>query len=81
VPRLASAKGQNAVCAARRHATEYLEIETDNAHREEIFTKLLAEEAELRKLPEKYRARIREQDKLMVLLQKAHTEHDAHAVR
>jgi hypothetical protein len=37
VPRLASAKGQNAVCAARRHATEYLEIETDNSHREEIW--------------------------------------------
>jgi tellurite resistance protein TerC len=79
VASLASPKGraQNAVSAARRHATEYLEIETDSAHREEIFSKLLAEEAHIRKLPEQYRARIREEDKLMALLRRAHAEHDA----
>ena len=83
VASLASPKGraQNAVSAARRHATEYLEIETDSAHREEIFAKLLAEEAHIRALPEKYRARIREEDKLMALLRRAHAEHDAAMTR
>jgi TerC family integral membrane protein len=80
---LISPKGraQHAVAAARRHATEYLEIETDSARREEIFAKLLAEEAEIRKLPDKYRARIREEDKLMALLGRARAEHDAAAAR
>jgi tellurite resistance protein TerC len=80
---LISPKGraQHAVAAARRHATEYLEIETDSARREEIFAKLLAEEAEIRKLPDKYRARIREEDKLMALLGRAHADHDASAAR
>jgi tellurite resistance protein TerC len=74
-----SAKGraQNYVSAARRHAAEYLEVETDSARREEIFAKLLAEEAQIRTLPEKYRARIREEEKLMALLRRAHAEHDA----
>jgi tellurite resistance protein TerC len=76
-----SAKGraQNYVSAARRHATEYLEIETDTAHREQIFAALLAEEAQIRALPEKYRARIREEEKLMALLRRAHAEHEARA--
>ncbi|MEU8247736.1 TerC family protein [Nonomuraea sp. NPDC048916] len=76
---LVSAKGraQNAVSCARRHATEYLYVERDPARREEIFRDLLAEEAEIRKLPEKYRARIREEDKLMDLLRRAHAEHDS----
>src|SRR5690349_14859195 len=80
---LTSFKGRasHAVAAARRHATEYLEIETDSARREEIFAKLLAEEAEIRKLPDKYRARIREEDKLMTLLRRAHAEHDACTAR
>ncbi len=74
-----SAKGraQNYVAAARRHAAEYLEVETDSARREEIFAKLLTEEAQIRTLPEKYRARIREEEKLMALLRRAHAEHDA----
>jgi tellurite resistance protein TerC len=78
-----SAKGraQNAVSAARRHATEYLDVEKDPQWRESIFAKLLAEEAEIRKLPEKYRARIREEDRLMSLLRRAHAEHDAAIAR
>jgi tellurite resistance protein TerC len=32
-------------------------------------------------LPEKYRVRIREEDKLMTLLRKAHAEHDASLAR
>ena len=63
--------------AARRHATEYLDVGKDPAWRESIFTKLLEEEAAIRELPEKYRARIREEDKVMALLQRAHAEHDA----
>ncbi|MDQ3765240.1 MAG: TerC family protein [Actinomycetota bacterium] len=70
-------KAHNTVSAARRHATEYLDVEKDPAWREEIFGKLLAEEAQLKKLPEKYRARIREEEKLMALLRQAHAEHDA----
>jgi tellurite resistance protein TerC len=76
---LASPKGraQNTVSAARRHAGQYLDAETDPAHREEIFRNLLVEEAEMRKLPEKYRKRIREEEKLMALLRRAHAAHDA----
>jgi tellurite resistance protein TerC len=79
---LTSAKGRavNLVTAARRHATEYLTCETDPVVREDIFQKLLAEEAQLRKLPEKYRARIREEEKLMALLQRAHADHEASVV-
>ena len=80
---LASPKGraQNLVSAARRHAIEYLMCETDPAVREDVFQKLLAEEAHLRRLPEKYRARIREEEKLMELLRRAHAEKEAHALR
>ncbi|ALG09949.1 TerC family protein [Kibdelosporangium phytohabitans] len=69
-------KAQNAVSAARRHAIEYLDVETDPATREKIFDRLLAEEEQIRTLPEKYRARIREQDRLMALLDRAHAEHE-----
>jgi tellurite resistance protein TerC len=80
---LTSAKGraQNAVSAARRHAAAYLDVEKDPAWRESIFAKLLEEEAAIRQLPEKYRARIREEDKLMALLRRAHAEHDAAVAR
>jgi tellurite resistance protein TerC len=71
-------RAQNLVSAARRHATEYLVCETDRAVREDVFRKLLAEEAQLRNLPEKYRARIREEDQLMDLLRRAHSDHDAY---
>ncbi len=75
---LLSAKGkaQNAVTAARHHANDYLEIETDPAHREEIFTKLVKEIDVIKGLPDKYRRRIREEDQLMALLERARDEHD-----
>jgi tellurite resistance protein TerC len=75
---LLSEKGraQNAVAAARRHAREYLEAERDPVRREEIFAALCAEEAQLRALPEKYRRRIREEEKLMSLLRRAHEAHE-----
>ncbi|MFC4113739.1 TerC family protein [Nonomuraea zeae] len=80
VASLASPKGraQNTVSAARRHAEAYLDVEHDPALREELFGKLLAEEEQLGRLPEKYRSRIREQDKLMTLLRRAHDERDRH---
>jgi tellurite resistance protein TerC len=83
VASLTSPKGraQNIVSAARRHATEYLRCETDPDVREEIFGKLLGEEEQLRRLPEKYRARIREEEKLMDLLRRAHAEHDVSVIR
>ena len=79
---LISPKGraQNLVSAARRHATEYLMCETDPAVRENLVQMLLAEEANLRRLPAKYRARIREEEKLMELLRRTHAEHEARAV-
>ncbi|MGW6131214.1 TerC family protein [Cellulomonas sp. NPDC055163] len=78
VASLTSAKGraQNSVAAARRHATEYLETENDPAYEEELFARLLREEAQLTALPEKYRARIRSERELMELLHRAHAEHD-----
>jgi tellurite resistance protein TerC len=79
VASLLSKKGtaQNAVAAARRHAVEYLETETDPAQRETVFQHLLDEERQLRGLPERYRKRIREEEQLMALLRRAHAEHDA----
>jgi tellurite resistance protein TerC len=75
---LASPKGraQNTVSAARRHAQEYLEVEQDPRLREELFAKVCAEEAQIRKLPEKHRRRIREEDKLMALLRRVHATHE-----
>jgi tellurite resistance protein TerC len=81
VASLVSPKGRavNLVSAARRHAKEYLTCEIDPVVREDVFRKLLAEETQLRRLPEKYRARIRQEDQLMALLRRAHAEHDAYA--
>jgi len=69
-------RAQNVIAAVRRHAVEYLDIETDPAHRDEIFARLCSEEMILKQLPEKYRARIREEEKLMTLLKRAHAAHD-----
>jgi TerC family integral membrane protein len=81
VASLTSAKGRavNLVAAVRRHATEYLTCETDPAVRADIFRDLLVEEAQLRKLPEKYRARIRAEEELMTLLRRVHAAHEASA--
>jgi tellurite resistance protein TerC len=79
VASLLSPKGraQTYVAAARRHAKEYLEIEPDPAYCDEIFHRLLKEEAQLKRLPEKYRKRIRQEGELIDLLRRAHEEHDA----
>ncbi|OJF14880.1 tellurite resistance protein TerC [Couchioplanes caeruleus] len=75
---LLSPKGraQTYVAAARRHAAQFLDIETDPKYCDEIYHKLLDEEAHLKKLPEKYRARIREEQELTELLRRAHRVHD-----
>jgi tellurite resistance protein TerC len=75
---LLSPKGraQTYVAAARRHAREFLDIETDPAYCDVIFHRLLDEEAHIKRLPEKYRARIREEDELMDLLRRAHRVHE-----
>ena len=78
VASLASAKGraQNAVSAARHHAIEFLEVEADPARRAELYAALTAEIETIRALPEKYRKRIREEEKLMALLAAATAAHD-----
>jgi tellurite resistance protein TerC len=65
-------RAQNVIAQARRHAHELCEIEDDPALRAEIYAKLRAEEEQLKRLPEKYRARIREEEKLMALFERAH---------
>jgi tellurite resistance protein TerC len=78
VASLVSAKGraQNAVTAARHHALEYLRADPDPARRTEIYGELVAEIEIIKALPEKYRKRIREEEKLMALLRRAREEHD-----
>jgi tellurite resistance protein TerC len=71
----ARGKAQNAVTAARHHAQDYLDVETDPARREDIFAKLAGEIEVIKSLPEKYRARIRQEEKLMELFERAHAEH------
>jgi tellurite resistance protein TerC len=71
-------KAKSMVSGARRHATTYVDLnyETDIAERERIFDKLLHEELELRKLPEKYKRLIRNETEFQDLIRRAHTEHD-----
>jgi tellurite resistance protein TerC len=78
VTSLLSPKGraQTYVAAARRHATEFLNVETDPAYCDTLFHRLLDEETHLKSLPEKYRAKIREEDELMGLLSEAHEVHE-----
>ena len=72
-------KAQHTVAGAKRHAVEYLDLnyETDLVERERIFTKMTAEEAEVDKLPEKYKGLIRNEAEFRDLLRRAHAEHDS----
>ncbi|WJH25308.1 TerC family protein [Pseudarthrobacter defluvii] len=76
-------KAKNAVSGARRHATEYLDLnyETDMAERDKIFAKMCREETQIRKLPEKYKRLVRNETEFMDLLRNAHSEHDKAQVR
>jgi tellurite resistance protein TerC len=75
---LMSAKGraQMYTAAARRHALEFLDIETDPAYCDEIFHRLLVEEGHLKSLPERYRKQVRAEADLMNLINRAHQLHD-----
>jgi len=76
-------KAKNAVSGARRHATEYLDLnyETDMAERDKIFAKMCREETQIRKLPEKYKRLVRNETEFMDLIRQAHEEHDKAQVR
>jgi tellurite resistance protein TerC len=76
-------KAKNAVSGAKRHATEYLDLnyETDMAERDKLFARMVREEDQLRSLPEKYKRLIRNETEFMDLLRTAHTEHDKAQVR
>lgn len=76
-------KAKNAVSGAKRHATEYLDLtyETDMAERDKIFARMVREEDQIRKLPEKYKRLIRNETEFLKLLRDAHTEHDKAQVR
>ena len=76
-------KAKNAVSGARRHATEYLDLnyETDMDERDKIFAKMVREEDQIRKLPEKYKRLIRNETEFLALIRKAHDEHDKAQVR
>lgn len=76
-------KAKNAVSGAKRHATEYMDLnyETDMAERDKIFARMVREEDQIRKLPEKYKRLIRNETEFLKLLRDAHTEHDKAQVR
>ncbi len=71
-------KAKNAVSGAKRHATDYLDLnyEADIVERDRIFTKMVGEEDQLRKLPEKYKRLIHNETEFMDLLHRAHAAHD-----
>ncbi|MBT2566153.1 TerC family protein [Arthrobacter sp. ISL-85] len=76
-------KAKNAVSGARRHASEYVDLnyETDMAERDKIFAKMVREEDQIRKLPEKYKRLVRNETEFMDLIRQAHDEHDKAQVR
>lgn len=76
-------KAKNAVSGAKRHATEYLDLnyETDMNERDKIFSSMVREEEQIRKLPEKYKRLIRNETEFMELIRSAHIEHDKAQVR
>nr|WP_067508089.1 TerC family protein [Actinoplanes sp. TFC3] len=69
-------RAQTYSSAARRHAAEFLDIETDPRYCDEIYHKLLDEVDHIKALPEKHRAEVRKQEELMTLLERAHRVHD-----
>ncbi|MEU4570923.1 TerC family protein [Nonomuraea sp. ATR24] len=74
-------RAQNIASCARRCATAYLEDDLDPAERDATYRRLVIEEERLRGLPEKFRAKLREDERLMSLIRRAHERHAAHAGR
>lgn len=72
-------KAQTAISGARRHATDYVDLDytADSSERARIFGKLIQEEDQIRKLTPKYRQLVKEESELMALVARAHAEHDA----
>ncbi|HEX5742058.1 MAG TPA: TerC family protein [Pilimelia sp.] len=70
-------RAQNIVSKARRHALAYLEVERDPTLREHYYRQFAREVAELRRLPERYRARIRDEERLTALVRRAEETHAA----
>ncbi|WP_072689867.1 TerC family protein [Rhodococcus marinonascens] len=72
-------KAQSAIAGARRHATNYVDLDytADLAERERIYDKLIAEERQVKRLDPKYRKMVREESALMELIKRAHSDHDA----
>jgi tellurite resistance protein TerC len=69
-------RAQTYVNAARRHANEFLNIDQDPAYCDEVFHRLLDEEAKIKALPDKQRKWIRQEGELMELLRQAHSAHE-----
>jgi tellurite resistance protein TerC len=71
-------KVKNALSGAKRHATDYLDLnyETDMVERERLFDMMTEEEEQLKTLPEKYKRLIHHETEFQDLLRKAHAEHD-----
>jgi len=71
-------RAQNAINGARRHATSYLDAEytKDADERERIFRKLLEERDQIIALGPKYRAKVRREEELMALLERARDSHE-----
>lgn len=63
---------------ARRHAEQYLDLtyESDPAQREQIFRRLLQEEARLLYLPARFDHLIADEERLLTLLEQTHDTHD-----
>lgn len=72
-------KAQSAIAGARRHATNYLDLEytASGAERDRIYNKLVAEEQQLKSLDPKFRKMARDESALMDLITRAHRAHDA----
>ena len=71
-------KAQTAIHNARRYATRYLDLsyEADPALREHTYDKLVREVAAMRLMKDKHRAMIRDEHKLMELIDEAKQVHD-----
>jgi tellurite resistance protein TerC len=71
-------KAQNAIGNARRHATAYLDSEytADPRERERIFQALLRERDQIIALGPKYKQKVRDEDELMELLDRARNSHE-----
>ncbi|BCJ42770.1 tellurium resistance protein [Actinoplanes ianthinogenes] len=77
VASLLSPKGRarTYVAGARRRAVDFLEVETDPEYCDELYHQLLADEAHLNGLPERYQDRVQRHTDLRELLDRAHRAH------